>query len=281
MGAAEEGALLVSAGDVPQQKPEVGKRCRDVVGVAVRAFLGLLEEACEGGSVPIETARRIGNAVAGAGGPLADLYARAEQGCSTRFTMLRIESQRTDIFGRLVAEPFAHLLDDKANGIERKHLGQFFAALRMILGEDVHETMKARCAIIVAECRGPDGMTDWPAYFADPEARSILEQVLVTIARSFRRFEPRKDWFLIVMNSTPSSVSLGSSVFVQKRPEDKPQNEFSESHMCRLFNALFADMRPDTFDDSRRAAFAERWGLPPEKIFGGLFVDLQRLSQQS
>ena len=42
-------------------------------------------------------------------------------------------------------------------------------------------------------------------------------------------------------------------------------------------DALFADMRPEAFDDARRAAFVERWGSEPEKIFGPLFVELRRL----
>lgn len=255
-----------------------GTRCRQTSAVAIRTFLDLMEEAAVDGRIGLDQARRIAEAIIGAEGPITAVYARAEAGCEDAFTIRQIDGLRRDRLGRLMARPFAHLFDEPGSGIERKNLPQFFTAIRMILGDDEYEARKARCGEIAEGCRDADGMVDWNRFHVDSEAAAIREQVQVAIARSFRRFEPRVDWFLIVMNSTTSAISLGSSAFIPRKAEDKPAHEFTERNFCRLFEALFADWRPENVDEARRAAFEKRWGSPPGKIFGPLFVDLQGLA---
>lgn len=257
-----------------------GRRCRATAAVAVRALLDLIDEAAVDGHVSVESARRIGAAVLSASGPLSSHYCRAESSCEAAFELVLVERSRIDTLGRLLTHSFAHLLDDPVAGIERKHLAQFFAAVHMILGEETREALKARCGATADRYRTGEGLVVWDEFYEDDEAALILEQVLVTIARSFRRFDPRKDWFMIVMNSNPSTVSLGSNVFVAKKPEDKVVREFSDIHLCRLFKALFASVRMDTFDDPRRRAFTARWGSEPDKVFGPLFVEMQGLCLQ-
>jgi hypothetical protein len=265
----------------PAIQHDAGKKCRVTAGISVRAFLDLLEEASVDGLVSMDAARRIGAAILSARGPLAEHYSASENACDAAFTLQRIERQRVDFLGRLIAQPFSYLLDDQAAGIERKHLTQLFAAVRMMVGEETHEDLRHRAALAAERHRTPEAMVDWPAFYEDAEAMAVFEQVLVTIARSFRRFEPRKDWFLIVMNSNPSTVSVAPNVFIAKKPEDKVLREFSEAHMCRLFKALFATHRPETFDPARRKAFTEQWGTEPDKVFGPLFVELLALCNQA
>ncbi|MGE5505495.1 MAG: hypothetical protein ACM31L_13825 [Actinomycetota bacterium] len=277
---AEDATPAVIESAVSVSAPEGGRRCRSTAAVAVRAFLELLEESAVDGQVAVDAARRIAEAIIGAGGPLSTFYSASERACDHQFDLQRIERKRTDHFGRVIAQPFAHLFDQPGAGIERKHLPQFFAAVRMMVGEEVHEEMKARASVLAEGHRTPDNMVDWEAFYDDPLTQGLLEQVLVTIGRSFRRFEPRKDWFLIVMNSNPQAISLASNAFIPKKTEDKAVREFTEVNLCRMFRALFASVHPDTFDKDRRKAFFERWGSDPDKVFGQLFVELQRLCQQ-
>ena len=258
---------------------ETGLRCRQTAGIVVRAFVNLMQEVAVEGKVSLDDIQRIGAAVMGAGGPLANFYARTETRCEAGFAMAVVERQRVDFFGRLICSTFEQLLDQPGSGIQRKNLHQFFAAIRMMLGEETHEELKSRATWLAERNRGEDNLIDWVRYFADPEARLLIEQVLVTVARSFRRFEPRKDWFLIVMNSSPSAVSLSSNVFVPKRQEDKVTRAFNEIHMVRLFEAMFASVHADTFDPDRRKAFVELWGVEPEKVFAPLSVEILHMSQ--
>jgi hypothetical protein len=276
---AQETEPAIAAGGTMVPREIGGKRCRSVAAVAIMALADLLDEAAVDGCVTMDDVRRVAKAVLGARGPLAEHYALWEDGCDSSFTMRRIEQQRSDFLGRIITRPFSDWFDDKNSGIERKHLPQFFAAMRMIIGEEPFDLLRSRANKAAKRHRTDEGMVAWAEFYADDDARAVFEEVLVTVARSFRRFEPRKDWFLIIMNSSPSSVSTASNAFIPKRPEDKVLREFSEAHMVRLFQALFASFRPDTFSPERKAAFVEKWGIEPEKVFGPLFVSLAEMAQ--
>ncbi len=200
--------------------------------------------------------------------------------CTFAFHRAAIECQRSDILGRLVVEPFAGLLDQQS-GMERKRLGQFLSAIRMMVGEEDHEDLRNKAALLADTHRDIDGIVDWDEFHADPAAGLILEHVLVSIANSFRRFDSRRDWFLVVLNANPSAVSTASNAFVQLKPEDRARFAFTENHMARVFDALFASVRRDTFTSDRLRRFGKRWNAPPDKIFGPLFLEVARLHQHS
>lgn len=251
-----------------------GKRCRGVAGVAVRALIDLLDESAVEGAVSMDVVRRIANAVLSARGPLSEYYANWEMGCDSAFTLRRIERQRTDFIGRILTQPFAALLDDPDSGIERKNLPQFFAAVRMIIGEEPFEKLRTRANEAAERHRTTESVVAWEDFYRDFDVLLIFETMAVAIARSFRRFEPRKDWFLIIMNSSPSSISTASNAFIPKKAEDKVTREFGDGHMSHMLLTLFSEFRLETFTPERKAAFMERWGSEPEKVFGPLFVSL-------
>ncbi len=263
----------------PDKRPAGGRRCRALVGSALKTFLDVVERtADEGGSVSMDQVRRIATAFMAAEGPLTAFYEKTESTCDAVFEMASIERKRIDYLGRLITHPFGHLLDQPGSGIERKHLAQFFAAVRMILGDEMHSELKAKIRLIAETHRGEGGLIEWDSFHGDPRAFLLLERVLVTIARSFRRFDPRKDWFLIMMDSSPSAVSVASNAFVPKRPEDKAQRQFSERQMVQLFEALFAPVHPTTYDDARRGGFVAHYGSEPQAVFGPFFVELKALA---
>ncbi len=278
MGAQESAPAIEPGGAMVPREPG-GKRCRSVAAVAILALTDILEESAVDGTVTMDDVRRVAKAVLAARGPLGEHYALWEDGCDAAFSLRRIERQRTDFMGRIITRPFSDCFDDRNSGIERKHLPQFFAAVHMIIGEEPYELLRNRASKAAERHRTEDGLVSWPEFYADSDVRAIFEEILVTMARSFRRFEPRKDWFLIIMNSSPSSISTASNAFIPKRPEDKVLREFSEAHMVRLFQALFVSCRPDTFSPERKAAFMEKWGSEPEKVFGPLFVSLAEMAQ--
>jgi hypothetical protein len=257
---------------------DLGARCRSTAGIVVRAFAGLLEEQAVGGQVSVDAIRRT-CAVVGGGGDalLSDLFAGSERSCQDIFAMRQMDAQRTNYIGRIVTKTFAHLLDDRAAGLSRTHLGRFFTALRMILGEEVHDDLQARCAGIAAGLAGPGGATRWEEFYRHPEVLLVRERVLVSVARTFRRFETRKDWLQIVMNSSPANRSLASSAFVAAKPGKRATDEFGDSMFLRMFDAMFACCDPETMGEGERAAFTARWQVAPEAVFGPLLVELARL----
>ncbi|CAA7615773.1 conserved hypothetical protein [Candidatus Terasakiella magnetica] len=270
----QDAAPMIEPGAVILMREPGGKRCRGAAGVAINALIDLLDESATDGQVSMDVVRRVAAAVLSARGPLSDYYARWEEGCDASFTLRRIEKQRIDFIGRILTQPFAALFEDEDSGIDRKVLPQFFAAVHMIVGTEPFDALKARANLAAERHHTPEGMVAWDDFYRDFDVVQIFEHLAVAIARSFRRFEPRRDWFLIVMNSSPNSISTASNAFIPRKSEDKMTREFSEIHMCRMFRALFSEFRPETFPAERKEAFMERWGAEPEKVFGPLFVSL-------
>jgi hypothetical protein len=258
---------------------ESGLACRKVSGVAIRALLDLVGELAVDGKVDLFDISRVAEAILGGSGPLSSVYHRTEQGCEAAFNRAAIERQRRDPFGRLIAEHVVGLLDSPP-GIERRRLGQLFTAIRLMVGEEEHEELRAR-AILLAKTHRSGGIVDWEAFHADSDAKEIIEHVLVGICRSFKRFDARRDWFLVVLNASPSAVSLGSTSFTPLRPDERAKLAFTEGHMARLFDGLFATMRTDTFDSTRLRGFSKRWNATPDKVFGAFFLELARLHMQA
>ncbi|OAN48654.1 hypothetical protein [Magnetospirillum moscoviense] len=261
------------------EAPE-GQHCRHVSGVAVRALLDLVREIAIDGQVAVADVERIAQAILGAGGPLATIYYQQTRTCEDVFNRIAIERQRRDPLGRMVVHPIAALLDTPA-GIERKRLPQFLSAVRMMIGEEAHEQLRQRAKALAAAHRGDDGMVAWDALHEAPEAGLILEQVLVLISKSFTRFDARRDWFLVVLNANPSAVSTGSTSFVALKAEERAKFAFTEGHMGRVFDALYASLKLDTFASDRIRAFSRRWNLAPDKLLGPFFVEIARLLQKS
>ena len=257
---------------------ELGSRCRHTAGIVVKAFAGLLEEQAIGGQVSVDAIRRTCSVVGGGGDMLDDFYAGTERTCQDLFALRQVDGQRTNYVGRIVTKTFAHVLDDRASGITRAHLGRLFTALRMILGEEVYDELQGRCGAIAAEVSfGAVGVTRWEAFYRHPEIALIRERVLVSVARTFRRFEARKDWLLIVMNSSPAARTIGGSAFMAATPGKRCTDEFGEGKFLLMFDALFASYRPDSMDERQCTGFLARWQVAAEAIFGPIFMELDRI----
>lgn len=252
-----------------------GKRCKQIAETVLRVLLGLADEITVDGRIVAKDLHRIAEAIQKADGPLPAIYAEAQQQCGIAFQRASIEGLRRYHLNRLITQPFAALLD-KPEGIERNRLGQLFLAIRMMIGEEEHEGLRVRAEALAELHRGADGIVDWIMFHADPEADLILESVLVGIANSFRRNDARRDWFLVVLNASPSAVSIGSTAFTPLKPEDRARFAFTEAHMAHVFAALFASVRRETFFGERLRVFGKRWNVAPDKLFGPLFVDIAR-----
>lgn len=263
------------------ETPASGYHCQLMAGVAIKAFATALEERAVNGQVAIPVIRRLSDVLSQIPGPLARHYARVEENCGTNFALQQLDRQRTNYVGRIAVKTFSHLMADPSSGIGRKHLGSFFSALRMIQGEEVYADLQDKCAMIVATLPHKNGTVPWGDFYAHPEVMLILEKIQVSVARTLRRFEPRKDWFLIVMNTTHTSQSLGSTTFIGKSgPASVSVQEFGEIHLMRLLSAMFANVHPSALGDEDKAAFLSRWGVTVEAMFGPLFVEIAKRMQR-
>jgi hypothetical protein len=233
---------------------------RMTLGIALKR----LESEASGGVVSLEHVRRVAEILACDNTLLSACCGKMERDCLADFTARRYASLRRNYFGRAVAKPLAGLLNSGLHGLERSHLPQFFAALRLILGNETYEQLCERAERTADNHRGKTGCVEWEPFYEDETVKEIMETVLVALARAFDRFEMRQDWLLTVMNQK-GYAGL----------------KFNLDHLYRLLSALFAPERlQDYLAPSKQTAFTARWGETPERVFASLLTGLERLGRR-
>lgn len=232
-------------------------------------FMKLVKERASHGQVSIADLEKVAGALSAASSsPLATLFESSEKTCFAQHEMEIIKRMRSDAFGRLLVHRFAPLLEDGT--VARSLLPNFFSAIKMILGDEELQRLQDEAATVVGDLKS-DGPFSWDEFYGMPAALDIVDRALVRISRAFRRFEMRRDWFVKLMAHNPSSVSLGSNVFL---PIKREAATFGEAEFFALMKALFRDVRPGRIDARRQKAITDRFGEPPAKIFAPLFDGL-------
>ncbi|MGE5506516.1 MAG: hypothetical protein ACM31L_18985 [Actinomycetota bacterium] len=183
----------------------------------------------------------------------------------------KLELKRTNAFGRLMVHPLTVLFE--AGIFERDILPNIFSFIHLVLGDE-GDVYGEHCQDIVQSLK--DEMGDefnWDAFYGDGRAKVIYWHTLVRIAHSFKRWELRKDWFIKLMQYTPTTVSLSSNAFVTREhdPNEEPR-VFGEREFCQFFQALFAPLQDLSGDDE--ALFRQEFGNDPHHLIGPFLVNL-------
>jgi hypothetical protein len=238
-----------------------GERCRQMAKMTLGIALKRLESEAAGGVVSLDNVRRVAEKLSMDSALLSACCGKMERDCLADFQSRRFEVLRKNYLGRIIARPLAGILDRETCGIERRHLSQFFQALRLMMGIETYTDLAARAERAASRYRDGGGCVVWPDFYEDPEVKGVYESVLVVIARSFQRFEMRCDWLLTVMNQNA-----------------KGGKHFEKAQLKALLTALFAPEHLEFFFAKGRAGFSLRWGQPPEAVFQPFLAGLERLA---
>ena len=179
------------------------------------------------------------------------------------------QERRADPFRRLLVHPLTELLESEA--VSRALLPNYFNFLHLVLG-DQQDELTRRCEAIIEEVRQDPHFT-WDFFYDDPRAKAVLWGVLMRIVEAFKRFEPRRDWFISLMQNRMHAVSLGSNAFVPLvHSEEDNKVSFDKPQFDLLFGALFRPLlRLSAQDD---AAFTRLFGAPPARLIRPLVEKL-------
>ena len=184
-----------------------------------------------------------------------------------------LEQKRVYAFGRLMIHPLAPLLRDGT--FERSILPNVFSFFHLVLGDDA-EIFNQTCLDIVArlkEKRGED--FTWLDFYDDIDAKMVQWRTLVRIAESFKRWDVRKDWFLNLMQYTPTTISTAQNAFVVKEHAAEERAEphiFTNREFCLFFQALFSPLTEIAAKDG--AAFRAEFGSDPHHRIGPFLMHL-------
>jgi hypothetical protein len=246
------------------------KLLRSTTNHVLDALLTAAERAFHGGPV---TMHGLHDIVAGLkmSPQFDDFYLRAYGDLAAMVEHEKIEHKRVNAFGRLVVHQLGELLEDGT--LDRDLLPNIFSFLHLVLGDDA-QTYGDRCTGILGDMKSDLGEDfTWDAFYDEPAAKLVLWNTLTRIAASFKRWDLRKDWFIKLMQYTPTTVSLGQSAFVVREVDhtDEPR-VFGNREFCAFFTALFAPLTH--IDPEDEAAFRKAFGTDPHHLIGQFLVHL-------
>lgn len=246
------------------------KILRSTTNHVLDALLSAAERAFHGGPVSLSGLHDI---LAGlkTSPQFDDFYRRAYDDLRQAVEQEKMEGKRANAFGRLVVHPLGGLFEDGT--LDRALLPNVFSFLHLVLGDDAH-LYGERCQEIVAGLKAELGEDfTWDAFYEAPAAKCILWHTLVRIAASFKRWDLRKDWFLKLMQYTPSTVSLGQSAFVVRETDHAEEPRvFGNREFCAFFAALFAPLTHISAEDED--LFRQEFGTDPHHLIGPFLVHL-------
>jgi hypothetical protein len=260
----------------------VQSKCSGTVREVFDALFRLVEEkSVDGYSIRLAELRTIIECVARPAGPFETFYSHREKNCLGAAKAVELDRRRTNALVRILLQPVEGLFEDPAVDIPRALLPQLVNALHLMLGAELSEQLQSRAAALAASHRRPHQATDWQAVFDSDEGRVIAQEALVSIAGRFRRFDARKDWVMLLLNTNPAARAVTSSAFVVRDPEERfRQRPVSDTQFSALIQALFSRVHPSKFDEAAESEFLRRFGQSPDAVFGPLFVELARLRKR-
>jgi hypothetical protein len=179
------------------------------------------------------------------------------------------QERRGDPFRRLVCHPLTDLLDRGA--LSRTLLNNYFSFLHLVLGDE-QEQLSGHCQVLLQELK-EDPHFSWDMFYDDPRTKSLLWGVLTRVLDTFKRFEPRRDWFIGLMQNRPHAVSLGAHSFMAlPRTEEEDLAPFGATEFNLMFNALYRPLLSMPAEDD--GAFTRQFGAPPAVLVAPLVEKL-------
>ncbi|EME72077.1 hypothetical protein H261_00820 [Paramagnetospirillum caucaseum] len=198
-------------------------------------------------------------------------YRRAWDDCTRMREALRWEGARDKPFERILMRRFAHLFpprsgDDGGEGIlSRRMIPGFHMAIDKMIGPTLFDQCARRCAAILEHHPREGGGHDWRAIHADPDARMLIDDVLMVVAHYFSDFRKRRAWFVTMVNSHLAPARAGA------RDEHW---QLSESAFAALMRALFSDLGALAHADPARVR--SRWGDAAHEALCRFILHLER-----
>jgi hypothetical protein len=248
------------------------RKIRETANTLLDAFVQAVEKAYEGRAVTPAELRRIADALK-TSSDFAVTYEKAftelqHQALSYALAQTH-DVQRVELFHRVMTRPLDPLLD--SDGLKREALPNFFNFLRLVLGDEV-DVFQQRCVEAHDEIKAKFGDDfTWDMLYTDDRAKLVLYAVLMRIAATFKRFDARKDWFIGLMQYSPTNIGIATNVFVPNPHRDKNWT-FGEAEFKQMFKHLFAPVRSLT--SAERELFTTKLGVTPDDAFSALFREL-------
>ena len=265
----------MSATNPPSKPSETGPRCCQTVGSTMIGHFATrleVEAGKAGGSLKAAEIRALAQRfIESEQARFGGYYQRAWDECTLSREAHLLESARRMPFDRILMRRFAHLFpprtgDDGGTGIlSRRIIPGFNLAIDKMIGPTLYQQCQTKCeAIVDRHALGDDGW-NWEAVYADPDAKALVNDVLVVVAHYFSSFDKRRAWFMEMVNHHLTPVRRGAS---------DEHFRLGESAFSALMRALFDDLAATMRKDSQLVR--SRWGDHTFEALDAFFRRLER-----
>ncbi len=159
-----------------------------------------------------------------------------------------------------ILAPYGHAGGEMSDGqyrVNRQVIGGFMSAMATMVPGDLWARARQACVDLIVELQIHNTASElWERMRANADARTHVDDVLMSVLPYFRDFAKRRDWFLGVVDR-------------HQVVPDGPDSHGNLSHAtcvmdARAFSAVFALLFEDLFqrrrDDNSLAALVARYG---------------------
>lgn len=175
---------------------------------------------------------------------------------------------RLNILGRILAQPFEHLLKNDPPLMASGQLNNFFHAIETMLGHEAFDNMSERAVKLMEEVAQDKGDSfTYEDLYSQRECWEIQWDSYIVMAGFFSKFSLRKDWFIRFMQSDPNTPGQGRGAF------EYNELQFKIQMMC-----LFDDFK--NFSDQAREAFEKRYSKQERKNLSTFFANIAAIEAQ-
>jgi len=243
--------------------------CRHTFAAAVELFLSLAKEQATNGHVSIDGLDVIAQAIQNDPN-VQKKYCDAQfERCATHMRQSIRNTPRVNVYGRIISQPFEHLLKQDQPVLASAQLANFFFAVQSILGRDKYESFMERSLRLMERISRDKGTTfTYEDLYGDEECWEIRWDSYVALASFFRKFNIRKDWYKRTLQSEPETPGIGIG------PYPFSDFQFKTQMMC-----IFKDFTNLT--DIERTKFEKRFKKAERKEFSTFLANIAAIEEEA
>ncbi|NVJ90743.1 MAG: hypothetical protein HWE34_03745 [Methylocystaceae bacterium] len=242
--------------------------CKHTFTSAIDLFLQLAKEQAENGQVSLATLDFVAQAIQ-TDPDVREKYCDAQfEKCAGHMRMSIRNAPRINVYGRIVSQPFEHLLKNEPPVMASAQLNNFFHAIEIILGRAKYESFMERSLRMMDRLSQEHGSSFRYAHlYDDSECWDIRWDSFMALAGFFSKFQMRKDWYKRVMQSDPETPGVGLGAY-----------PFSDFQFKTQMMCIFSDFT--NFDDTERAHFEERYTKRERKELSAFLANVAAIEEE-
>ena len=205
--------------------------CSDPFCMAVDIFLALAADRSSEGQVSLAELKALAETLKSGTDETQAFCHSTHNRCIKQIHLDLLTPPRTNAFGRALVAPVEQLMRRDQARLSQRQLPNYFGLFQSVLGRSQWERFHDRAAELMQEGMREQGEAfSWRHFSKLAEIIDMRLRALVELAKSFDRFENRKEWFIAVMEGDPDGEENKNSAL-----------QFTSEQFYDVMEALYAE----------------------------------------